>query len=117
MSRILDKLKQAEAQRKRILAARGPEHRSAARPPKTAPAPAFIATHAVEETAVREALVRAEAETEARLAAERKAVAEAEAARLAERRRQAEEQAGSEAAKRRGHERAGLAEAEARPGH
>ena len=92
MSKILDKLKQAEAQRKRILAGRGTGE--ARFTPKAAPAatvPAFIVAIPAEETALKEASERAQAETAARLAAERRAASEAESARLAEQRRQAEE--------------------------
>ena len=115
MSRLLDKLKQAEAQRARIVAERGRgEAGSSPKTPRTKAAPAFIVAVPAEELAAKEALERAQAETAARLAAERKAVSDAEAARLAAQRRQADEKAASEAAKRRDIERASLAEAQAR---
>jgi hypothetical protein len=115
MSRIADKLKLAEEQRKRVLAGHGTGEAGAAPQTATAPTvPALTAAVPVEEIALKEAIERAQAETAARLAAERKAAAEAEAARRAQQRLQAEEKAASEAAKRRDLEQLGLAQAKLR---
>ncbi len=90
MSNILDKLKQAEAQRQRILAGRGAgEARAAPKTAQTAAVPAFIVAIPVEEIAVKEALERAQTETAARLAEQRRH-ADEKAASMAEERREAE---------------------------